>query len=44
MHRALETTGYTRIGQKHGSVYRRGTWLDVYVFEVRRPDWRTPWD
>ena len=39
MHRALEKSGYQKIGKKRHAVYRSGTWHDVYLFEVLRDDW-----
>lgn len=39
MHRALEKSGYQKIGTKRHLVYRGGVWHDLYVFELLRDDW-----
>ena len=40
MHRALEKSGYQKIGRMRHYFYRDGTWHDVYAFEVLRDEWR----
>ena len=39
MHRALEKSGYQKIGRERKAVYRGGCWHDLYLFEVLRDDW-----
>jgi len=40
MQRALETSGYRRIGTKRHYYYRGGTWHDIYLFELLRDEWQ----
>lgn len=40
MHRALEKSGYRRMGTKRHFIYRGGTWHDMHIFEVLRDEWR----
>jgi RimJ/RimL family protein N-acetyltransferase len=39
MHRALEKSGYQKIGRRRHQVYRDGAWHDVFIFELLRQDW-----
>ncbi|MBV9281844.1 MAG: GNAT family N-acetyltransferase, partial [Chloroflexi bacterium] len=39
MHRALEKSGYQRIGRKRHAVFRGGAWHDLVMFELLRDDW-----
>lgn len=39
MHRALEKSGYSKIGTRHRYIYRGGEWLDAHIFELLRDDW-----
>ena len=39
MHRALEKSGYHKIGRQRHYVYRGGAWHDVFLFELLREDW-----
>jgi len=40
MHRALEKSGYQKIGRRRHMFYRGGQWLDMYIFELLRDEWR----
>jgi RimJ/RimL family protein N-acetyltransferase len=40
MHRALEKSGYQKIGRKRRYFFKGGQWHDVYVFEVLREEWK----
>ena len=39
MHRALEKSGYHKIGRRRRHIYRDGGWNDVFIFEVLREEW-----
>jgi [ribosomal protein S5]-alanine N-acetyltransferase len=39
MHRALEKSGYQKIGRRRHYFYRGGHWHDVYIFELLRTEW-----
>lgn len=39
MHRALEKSGYQKIGRKRHCDYRGGVWHDRFIFELLRDDW-----
>jgi RimJ/RimL family protein N-acetyltransferase len=39
MHRALEKSGYRKIGLKRRYAYRGGVWHDAYIFELLRDEW-----
>lgn len=39
MHRALEKSGYQKIGRKRRCIFRGGEWHDLYMFEVLREEW-----
>ena len=39
MHRALERSGYRKIGQRHHIAFRDGAWQDAYILEMLREDW-----
>jgi RimJ/RimL family protein N-acetyltransferase len=40
MHRALEKSGYRKIGMKKHYVYRGGVWHDAFIFELLRDEWQ----
>jgi RimJ/RimL family protein N-acetyltransferase len=40
MHRALEKSGYQKIGRRRHVFYRSGQWLDSYIFELLRDEWQ----
>lgn len=40
MHKALERSGYRRIGTRTRSMFREGQWHDTFLFELLRADWR----
>ncbi len=39
MHRALERSGFRRIGMRSRCSYFAGTWHDEYIFELLRDEW-----
>jgi RimJ/RimL family protein N-acetyltransferase len=39
MHRALERSGFRRIGVRTHRYYYRGEWHDEYIFELLRDEW-----
>lgn len=39
MHRALEKSGYQKIGCMRHYIFRDGGWHDLYVFELLREEW-----
>jgi RimJ/RimL family protein N-acetyltransferase len=39
MHRALEKSGYQRIGRRRRHVYKGGNWHDTILFELLRHEW-----
>lgn len=41
MHRALERSGYRKIGRRRHVFYRGGTWQDAFLFELLREEWET---
>jgi RimJ/RimL family protein N-acetyltransferase len=41
MHRALEKSGYQKIGRERKAIFRSGCWHDLYLFEVLREEWLT---
>jgi len=42
MHRALERSGYRRIGRKHGAMVRGGERHASYLFQLLREEWEGP--
>ncbi len=40
MHKALERSGYRRIGTSRKSMYRGGQWHNTVLFELLREDWK----
>jgi RimJ/RimL family protein N-acetyltransferase len=40
MHRALERSGYRRIGERHMRYFAGGEWHDEIIFELLAKDWR----
>lgn len=41
MHKALERSGYRRIGTRSRARFREGAWHDSVIFELLRSDWET---
>lgn len=41
MHRALERSGYRKIGTRQHYIYRGGCWHDVSLLELLRDEWHT---
>jgi RimJ/RimL family protein N-acetyltransferase len=39
MHRALEKSGYQKIGRARHVFFKGGRWHDVYLFELLRDEW-----
>lgn len=39
MHRALERSGYRKIGRRRRYIYRGGAWHDSFIFELLREEW-----
>jgi RimJ/RimL family protein N-acetyltransferase len=39
MHRALERSGYRRIGIRRQKFWRNGQWHDEIIFELLRDEW-----
>jgi RimJ/RimL family protein N-acetyltransferase len=44
MHRALERSGFRRIGTRTHRFWRGGRWHDEYIFELLRHEWLEPGD
>jgi ribosomal-protein-alanine N-acetyltransferase len=40
MHRALEKSGYRKIGALRHYMFRAGAWHDLYLFELLREEWQ----
>jgi len=39
MHRALEKSGYQKVGRRRHQMFREGAWHDTFIFEVLRDGW-----
>ncbi|HZT96427.1 MAG TPA: GNAT family protein [Chloroflexota bacterium] len=39
MHKALQRSGYRRIGTRRRAMWREGSWHDTALFELLREDW-----
>ncbi|HEX8919607.1 MAG TPA: GNAT family protein, partial [Chloroflexota bacterium] len=39
MHRALQKSGYQKVGHRRHHMFRSGSWHDTFIFEVLRDDW-----